>query len=268
MMAWAIQSGGIKSNPYGILVFAGVGMTGFMMLQDLLTARRMGYSFYWNESLLFSAYWLLAIPIFFITHLWIKQTTAQPARAGLAGISVLAMLVHMVIYAMGLWLVSAFFMDHTYGFQKNLYYTISNDLVRYLLLYTGLFFYLNAFRKTAPPVLQPLPSGKLLVIQGKTSIPISISSISYIQTADPYIAVHADGRKHLLAQSLSGIMTQLDSRFVRIHRSTILNTESVSQWTSRGNGDYDVMMLDGTRLRLSRNYASAFRDAMEKPNSV
>jgi DNA-binding LytR/AlgR family response regulator len=107
-----------------------------------------------------------------------------------------------------------------------------------------------------------------LVTQGKTSIPIPVSSISYVQTADPYIAIHADGKKHLLAQSLSGIMDQLDSRFVRIHRSAIVNTQSVSKWTSRGNGDYDVLLSDGTLLRLSRNYAQAFREAMEKPHSA
>jgi two-component system LytT family response regulator len=63
-------------------------------------------------------------------------------------------------------------------------------------------------------------------------------------------------------------MDQLDSRFVRIHRSTIVNIQSVSKWTSRGNGDYDLLMSEGTLLRLSRNYAQAFREAMEKPHSA
>ena len=182
------------------------------------------------------------------------------------------MLVHMVAHAIGVWLVSVVFMDHTYGFQKNLYYTVSSELVKYLLMYAGLFFYLRPFISDAtfaPYNLQtPLPSTKLLVTQGKTSIPIPLTSISYIQTADPYIAIHADGKKHLIAQSLSGILDQLDSRFVRIHRSTIVNIQLVSKWTSRGNGDYDLLMSDGTLLRLSRNYAQAFREAMEKPHSA
>ncbi|MGB4771956.1 MAG: LytTR family DNA-binding domain-containing protein [Chitinophagaceae bacterium] len=272
-MAWAIQSGNNRRDQYGLLIFAGLGMTGFMMLQDLLTARRMGSSFYWNESLLFSAYWLLAIPIFFITRQWVKRAKVQPTSADLAGISILAMLVHMVVYALGLWLVSMVFMDHTYGFQKNLYYTISSDLVKYLLMYAGLYFYLIPVgRSIQPPnsLLSPVsePSNKLLVTQGKTSIPIPVSSISYIQTADPYIAIHADGKKHLHAQSLSGILDQLDSRFIRIHRSAIVNTQSVIKWTSRGNGDYDVLLSDGVLLRLSRNYAQAFWEAMEKPHSA
>jgi two-component system, LytTR family, response regulator len=271
-MAWVIHPPKLSMSHQRMVVVSASVMTGFMMLQDLLTARRMGSSFYWNESLLFSAYWLLAIPIFYMTRQWVKRIKAQTTSADLAGISFLAMLVHMFSYAIGVWLVSMVFMDHTYGFQKNLYYTISADLVKYLLIYLGLYFYLLPIVKRQPPTfnLQPvsLPSTTLLVTQGKTSIPIPLTSISYIQTADPYIAIHADGKKHLLAQSLSGIMDQLDSRFVRIHRSAIVNTQSVSKWTSRGNGDYDVLMLDGILLRLSRNYAQAFREAMEKPHSA
>ena len=270
-MAWVIHPPKLSMSHQRMVVISASVMTGFMMLQDLLTARRMGYSFYWNESLLFSAYWLLAIPIFFMARRWVKQREQRPSRTDLAGISILWMLVHMFTYAIGLWLFSMIFMDHTYHFKHNLYYTLSADLVKYLLIYLGLYFYLLPIVKRQPPTfnLQPvsLPLTTLLVTQGKTSIPIPVSSISYIQTADPYIAIHADGKKHLLAQSLSGIMDQLDSRFVRIHRSAIVNIQSVSKWTSRGNGDYDLLMSDGTLLRLSRNYAQAFREAMEKPHS-
>lgn len=270
-MAWVIHSPKISMNQSWLLAIAASGMTGFMMLQDLLTARRMGYSFYWNESLLFSAYWLLAVPIFFLARRWVKQSKPQLSRADLAGISILAMLTHMLVYALGLWLVSMFFMDHTYGFQRNLYYTLSSDLVKYLLTYVGLFFYLNPSAQLQPPASNPQPSpppsGTVLVTEGRTSIPIPIATISHIQAADPYIAIFASGKKHLMAQSLSGVMAQLDRRFVRIHRSTIVNTEAVSKWASRGNGDYDISLADGTIVRLSRNYVRAFREMME-PHSA
>ena len=271
-MAWVIHSPKISMNQSWLLAIAASGMTGFMMLQDLLTARRMGYSFYWNESLLFSAYWLLAVPIFFIARHWVRQSKRRLSHTDIAGISFLAMLLHMLVYALGLWLVSKVFMDHTYGFQKNLYYTLSSDLVKYLLIYTGLFFYLNPFAQLQPPTSNPQPPSPplttLLVTEGRTSITIALSTISHIQSADPYIAIYASGKKHLMAQSLSGIMTLLDARFVRIHRSTIVNTEVVRKWTSRGNGDYDVMLSDGTMLRLSRNYVRAFRELMEPLHSA
>jgi two-component system, LytTR family, response regulator len=271
-MAWVIHPPKLNLNHQRMVMLAAAGMTGFMMLQDLLTARRMGYSFYWNESLLFSAYWLLAVPIFFMARRWARQRGLQPSRTDLAGISILAMFVHMFAYAIGLWLFSMIFMDHTYHFQQNLYYTFSADLVKYLLIYLGLYFYLLPIVKRQPPTfnLQPEspPSTTLLVTEGKTSIPIALTAISHIQSADPYIAIYASGRKHLMAQSLTGIMDQLDARFIRIHRSTIVNTQSVHKWTSRGNGDYDVTLSDGTMVRLSRNYVRAFRELMEPMHSA
>lgn len=271
-MAWVIHPPKLNLNHQRMVMLAAAGMTGFMMLQDLLTARRMGYSFYWNESLLFSAYWLLAVPIFFMARRYVKQRELQPSRSNLAGISILAMLVHMFTYAIGLWLFSMIFMDHAYGFQRNLYYTLSADLVKYLLIYLGLYFYLLPVVKREPPThnLQPVspPSTTLLVTEGKTSIPIALTTISHIQSADPYIAIYASGKKHLMAQSLTGIMEQLDARFIRIHRSTIVNAQAVCRWTSRGNGDYDVTLTEGSIVRLSRNYVRAFRELMEPIHSA
>lgn len=271
-MAWVNHSPGIRISQQWLVPLAAAGMTGFMMIQDLLTARRMGYSFYWNESLLFSAYWLLAVPIFFVARRWVKQRKQHTSTTDLAGISILAMLVHMFAYAIGLWLFSMIFMDHTYGFQRNLYYTLSADLVKYLLIYAGLFFYLLPVGKGQPPTfrLQPvsLPSATLLVTEGKTSTPIPLTAISHIQSADPYIAIYASGKKHLMALTLTGIMDQLDARFIRIHRSTIVNAHAVCKWTSRGNGDYDVVLTDGSLVRLSRKYVRAFRELMEPTHSV
>lgn len=271
-MAWVIHPPKLGINQQWMVTLAASTMTGCMMLQDLLTARRMGYSFYWNESLLFSAYWLLAVPIYMVARHWVKQRRQQFSRADLAGISILAMFAHMLAYALGLWLVSMVFMDHTYGFQKNLYYTLSSDLVNYLLIYLCLYLYLVPSAKLQPPTsnLQPLPppSTTLLVTEGKTSIPIPLAAISHIQSADPYIAIYASGKKHLMAQSLSGIMAHLDARFIRIHRSTIVNAAAVSKWTSRGNGDYDVTLSEGTIVRLSRNYVQEFRTQMESTHSA
>lgn len=271
-MAWVIHPTKLNLNHQRMIMLAAAGMTGFMMLQDLLTARRMGYSFYWNESLLFSAYWLLAVPIFFMARRWVKQRELQTSRIDLAGISILAMFAHILSYALGLWLVSMVFMDHNYGFQKNLYYTLSSDLVNYLLIYLGLYLYLVPAAKLQPPTsnLKPLspPLTTILITEGKTSIPIALTAISHIQSADPYIALYASGKKHLMSESLSGIMVQLDARFIRIHRSTIVNTQLVHKWTSRGNGDYDVTLKDGTMVRLSRNYVRAFRELMEPMHSA
>lgn len=237
-----------------LLGLAGVGLSLLMMMQDLMGARREGYTYYWSESLLFSAYGVLIVPVFFIF-----RSRLRKEANGLLSITVtslLAMLTHMVLYALLVWLVSALFLDHQYDFLRNLFYTISNDLVKYLLLYGGLVMYLQPFRKQRPPV------ASLAITSGKSTTLLDLSDILFIDTADPYIAVHTPDRKHLLTQSLNAVMEKLDHRFVRIHRSTIVNIGAVKKWTSRGNGDYDLLLADDKELRLSRRYASDFWKAM------
>lgn len=54
---------------------------------------------------------------------------------------------------------------------------------------------------------------------------------------------------------------KLDTRtFVRVHKSTIVNLEKVSSFKSRLNGDYDLLLKNGTIVRLSRTYAANFKN--------
>lgn len=57
-----------------------------------------------------------------------------------------------------------------------------------------------------------------------------------------------------MLNSLKHIIKRLPENFKRIHKSTIVNVDYISEFKSRGNGDYDVIMNDGSVLRLSRNY--------------
>ncbi|MBK7426438.1 MAG: LytTR family transcriptional regulator DNA-binding domain-containing protein [Saprospiraceae bacterium] len=56
------------------------------------------------------------------------------------------------------------------------------------------------------------------------------------------------------------------TQFVRIHKSSIINIEKVKSYTSRLNGDFDVLMENGIKLRLSRNYVKLFREKMAVRN--
>jgi two-component system, LytTR family, response regulator len=278
-MGWAIQAGKPGQISQILLVGGAVIMTLSMMLQDLLASKRGGYAFYWNESFLFSSYWLFAVPVWRGVVVWVKQHPRKFTATDLAGVTLLAIVAHMILYAFAVWFFSWLFMDHSYGFRKNLYYTVSTDLVKYMLIYGSLMVYLRSRTPSAnyttsnlqpdrPSSPHPLPQVQISVTEGKTTTLIPVSSVLYIHAADPYIAIYSSGKKHLISQTLSGISAQLDLRFLRIHRSTIVNVREVRKWTSRGNGDYDVVMSDDTILRLSRNYARMFREVMETFHST
>jgi two-component system LytT family response regulator len=84
---------------------------------------------------------------------------------------------------------------------------------------------------------------------------LKISEIDWIEAADYYACLHVGTRTHLLRRSMSELDQELDrTAFCRIHRSTIVNLDQVQALKLNKDGEYEVMLKNGTRLRLSRSY--------------
>src|ERR1700693_5139853 len=82
---------------------------------------------------------------------------------------------------------------------------------------------------------------------------LKISEIDWIGAADYYSCLHVGAKSHLLRRSLAELDEELDqSAFCRIHRSTIVKLDRVRGLKLNENGEYDVLLRDGARLRLSR----------------
>ena len=79
----------------------------------------------------------------------------------------------------------------------------------------------------------------------------------------PYVIVHTSDNSFLHTSSLKKLAEKLDSRFVKIHRSCIVNMDKVTSYKSRLNGDYDVSLSGDIQVRLSRNYAKEFKEVIE-----
>lgn len=79
--------------------------------------------------------------------------------------------------------------------------------------------------------------------------------IEYIEAAGYYIEVFAKGRKHLIRQSLAQLDEMLDShRFIRIHRSVIINMTYLKEIIRDGANDFSVKMSNESIFRISRSY--------------
>jgi two-component system LytT family response regulator len=84
---------------------------------------------------------------------------------------------------------------------------------------------------------------------------LKISEIDWIEAADYYSCLHLGPKTHLLRRSMSELEQELDQTiFCRIHRSTIVKLDRVCGLKLNENGEYDVLLDNGTRLRLSRRY--------------
>jgi two-component system LytT family response regulator len=101
-----------------------------------------------------------------------------------------------------------------------------------------------------------------LVIKGdETTRLVMASEIDWIEAAGNYVALHIPGKECLYRANLGAITKRLDPhRFVRIHRSSVVNIRSVVELIPISHGEFEVVMRDGARLVLSRN----FRIELEK----
>ncbi|MGA7907473.1 MAG: LytTR family DNA-binding domain-containing protein [Candidatus Sulfotelmatobacter sp.] len=84
---------------------------------------------------------------------------------------------------------------------------------------------------------------------------VKISEIDWIEAADYYASLHVGPKTHLLRRSMGELERELDpAAFCRVHRSTIVNLNRVRGLKLAEDGEYQVLLEDGTRLRLSRRY--------------
>ena len=84
---------------------------------------------------------------------------------------------------------------------------------------------------------------------------VDIEEIDWIEAQGNYLALHAGGAIHLVRESLARLEARLDpSRFVRIHRGTIVAVDRVRSITPVAAGDANVTLKDGAILRASRTY--------------
>jgi two-component system, LytTR family, response regulator len=96
---------------------------------------------------------------------------------------------------------------------------------------------------------------RLLVKVGGRIIFLQTEDVDWIEAAGVYVQLHTGGRKFLHRASLAELEASLDpGRFIRIHRSAIVNILSVKELFPHSHGDYAVVLKDGTRLKLSRSY--------------
>jgi two-component system, LytTR family, response regulator len=118
----------------------------------------------------------------------------------------------------------------------------------------------------APAEETPRWLERLAVKTGDRVAILKVDEIDWIEGAGVYVQLHVGGKRHLHRETLSNLEQQLDpGRFVRIHRSTIVNVERVKELVPYFHGEYVVMLEDGTKLKLSRSYRDRLPAILGKP---
>jgi two-component system LytT family response regulator len=105
---------------------------------------------------------------------------------------------------------------------------------------------------------------RFLIRSGHRMYFVLASDIDWADAAGNYVRLHAHGRAHLHRDTMKALETRLDPRrFVRIHRSAIVNIDRIAQIEPYVHGEYVVTMRDGTRLTSSRAHSAGLRALLE-----
>jgi two-component system LytT family response regulator len=101
---------------------------------------------------------------------------------------------------------------------------------------------------------QPQYLSRLLIKSAGRVFFLKTDEIDYVQAEDYYVKLHVGRKGHLLRETMNEMESKLDpAKFLRIHRSTIVNIERIRELQQHFNGEYIVVLHDGTEHKLSRS---------------
>jgi LytTr DNA-binding domain len=101
---------------------------------------------------------------------------------------------------------------------------------------------------------------KRLAIKGDGRvILVDVDEVDRLEAAGNYVEVHSGARRHLVRETMASLEARLDpARFVRVSRSSIVNADHVRELQPMFNGDFVVVLRDGTKVAGSRRYRVSF----------
>jgi len=101
----------------------------------------------------------------------------------------------------------------------------------------------------------PVKMDRVTIKNAGSVIFLPTTEIDWIEAADYYASLHVAKKTHLLRRSMNDLESDLDpAQFCRIHRSTIVNLDRVRELRFDSDAEYELVLADGTKLRLSRRY--------------
>lgn len=109
--------------------------------------------------------------------------------------------------------------------------------------------------------LRNKPLERVLIRDGSRVHVIAAEKIEFIEAQDDYVRIRSDGKSYLKNQRLSDLESQLDpDRFVRIHRSYILNIGCIRRIEQSGKDSHTAILGDDSRIPISRTGYQKVRD--------
>jgi hypothetical protein len=143
-------------------------------------------------------------------------------------------------------------------------YEFAKDVISYIMLNAGIVAigFLLARVAPAPPAAAteaPLPERFAVRKRGGSEVMVEVADIDWIEAAGNYAVLHVGGDTFEIRSSLSRLEGELDPRrFVRVHKSHLVNIARVTEVTPWMSGDWRIRLQGGAEVSLSRRYRERF----------
>jgi LytTr DNA-binding domain len=111
------------------------------------------------------------------------------------------------------------------------------------------------------PALEPVERPERFLVRklGKEFL-IAAVEVEYLQASGNYVNLHLHSRDYPLRTTMAGIEPRMDpNRFVRVHRSYMVNLDFIQEIEPLDTGDARILMKDGNRIPCSRRYRAALK---------
>lgn len=237
---------------YALLV---ISILVLAILQDYVYSVLKGTGFYLSESALYNTIWVFLIPIsplsiFLYTKIASKHIAFKMALVVL--MSIMLSLLHIAMSTTFFITISQLAFSTPHRFAHMFSSALSNQFYILILIYS-VFPFINQILNKRKRESEELVT-RIVVKEGVKRAMIDVESIVLIESDKPYSIVHTMDGKYICDDNLKKIGQKLDTTFMRVHRSVIINQHCISHLESRGNGDYDARLVNDRLIRMSRHF--------------
>ncbi len=119
-------------------------------------------------------------------------------------------------------------------------------------------------RQADPNRRPPTPLTRISVPKGRGRVTLRLSEVIWIGAESNYVRFHLSDQSYLARRSLRSLESELDpGRFVRVHRSTIVNVQHIVRLDPIGHGDLRIRMKNGEDVTLSRRFRTRFEEVVK-----
>jgi two-component system LytT family response regulator len=101
----------------------------------------------------------------------------------------------------------------------------------------------------------------LAIKDGSEVTRVPVSDIHWVDAAGDYMCVHTSDQTHIMRRTMKELDQQLDPRkFIRVHRSAIVNINFVQKLVSHISGEYHLILSNGSELKVSRSHRDKVKE--------